>query len=31
MVSAKGKEIDGLKWYQIINKPLRIDGKDITE
>lgn len=31
MVSAKGKEIDGLKWYQIINNPLRIDGKDITE
>ena len=31
LVSAKGKEINGLKWFSIINKPLRKDGKDIKE
>lgn len=31
LVSAKGKEIDGVKWYQIVTKPLKIDGKGITE
>lgn len=31
LVSAKGKQIDGVTWYQVINKPLRIDGKGITE
>ncbi len=31
LVSAKGKEIDGITWYQVISKPLKIDGKGITE
>lgn len=31
LVSAKCKEIDGVKWYQVVNKPLKIDGKGITE
>ncbi len=31
LVSPKGKEINGIKWYQIITKPLKLDGKGITE
>ena len=31
LVSAKGKEINGVNWYQIVNKPLKIDGKGIKE
>lgn len=31
LISAKGKSVDGVTWYQVLNKPLKIDGKGIAE
>jgi hypothetical protein len=29
LVGAKGKQIEGVTWYQIISKPIMVDGKGI--
>lgn len=31
LVSSKGKKINGVTWYQIVSRPLRIDGKSFNE